>query len=247
MTIWSGASDSRSGLNKVKRSGVAVLLSSRCLPYFFNILSRSTASCNCSTGIPTTLADFSTSSLLGNTSPACNLLACSWEIRSCLLSSLIVMSSCCIPAFNISAKWLCGLAGVFFISVNHLVTVREQHGLTLVVLNPPSPCLRNRLCSGAFCTYHFWHHYLESSVVECCFGLRGINLRRQIEDMEHQLRVSMRMGMLFRSFFSARLSFSTDAQSARFETHLDFLPVESRNFDARGKVFSGFREMELHR
>src|SRR5208283_762611 len=93
----------------------------------------------------------------------------------------------------------------------------------------------------------FWHYYVESAVVECCSGLRGINFTGQIQDAEHQLRVPMRMGVLFRFGTFARLGFSADAQSARFETHFDLLPMESRDFGACGKLFARFREVELHR
>jgi hypothetical protein len=55
------------------------------------------------------------------------------------------------------------------------------------------------------------------------------------------------MGVLFRFVVFSGLGFSADAQSARLETHLDLLPVESRNFGTCGKPFSRFREVELHR
>src|SRR5208283_5561674 len=106
---------------------------------------------------------------------------------------------------------------------------------------------RHRLHSSALRKSHSWHDYVESAVVECCFGPRGINLTGQIDNAEHQLRVPMRMGVLFSSVVFEGLGFSADAQSARLETYPDLLLVESSNFGACGKLFARFREVELHR
>jgi hypothetical protein len=54
------------------------------------------------------------------------------------------------------------------------------------------------------------------------------------------------MGVLLRLLVFQELGFSADAQPARLETHLDLLPVESREFGARGEPFSRFRDVELH-
>jgi len=45
----------------------------------------------------------------------------------------------------------------------------------------------------------------------------------------------------------ARLGLAADAQPIRFKTHLDLLPVEPGNFGTRGKLFAGFRKVELYR
>ena len=94
---------------------------------------------------------------------------------------------------------------------------------------------------------YFWHHYVESAIIQCCLGFGGINLTGQIHDMEHQLRVSMRMGVPFSYVLSNGLSLSADAQSVRLEAHFDLLLVESRNFGARHELFAKFREVKLHR
>jgi hypothetical protein len=104
-----------------------------------------------------------------------------------------------------------------------------------------------RLDANAISRSRFWHHHLECAVVECRLGLREINLGGQIDHAKNQLRVSQRMTVFSRRMVFAELGFSTDAQSARLDADLDLLPVESRNSGACGELFSGFREVELHR
>jgi hypothetical protein len=55
------------------------------------------------------------------------------------------------------------------------------------------------------------------------------------------------MRVFYRLTVFVGLGFSTDAQSARLEAHLDLLPVEPRKFSACDKVFAGFGNVELHR
>jgi hypothetical protein len=75
-----------------------------CASFVLRMLSRWTAFCNSSEGWPTAVAIFSTSSLLGRSLPACNLLACSHEMPTYLLSSRMVMSSWSIAPASIVAK-----------------------------------------------------------------------------------------------------------------------------------------------